>query len=81
MDGVYLDWDTPQARLLRHTTPEALEAYAFPEGSMGPKVAAACWFVRQTGGRAAIGSLAGLPQLVAGLAGTQVEALSLAGGT
>lgn len=81
VDGVYLDWDTPQARLLRHTTPEALEAYAFPEGSMGPKVAAACWFVRQTGGRAAIGSLAGLPQLVAGLAGTQVEALSLAGGT
>jgi carbamate kinase len=78
VDGVYLDWHTPQARLLRHTTPQALQAYAFPEGSMGPKVAAACWFVRQTGRRAAIGALADLPKLVAGLAGTQVGTLASA---
>ena len=34
-----------------------LEAVAFPAGSMGPKVAAVCQFVRATGRRAAIGSL------------------------
>jgi len=76
VDGVYLNWHTLQARLLRHTTPQALETYAFPEGSMGPKVTAACWFVRQTGQRAAIGTLTDLPQLVAGTAGTQVGALA-----
>jgi carbamate kinase len=41
---------------------------------MGPKVSAACWFVRQTGQRAAIGALADLAQLVTGAAGTQVLA-------
>jgi carbamate kinase len=75
VDGVYLGWQTPQSRLLRHTTPQELEAYTFPPGSMGPKVSAACWFVRQTGRRAAIGALAELDQLVAGAAGTQVVAL------
>ena len=75
VDGVYLDWHTPQSRLLRHTTPQELEAYTFPAGSMGPKVSAACWFVRQTGQRAAIGALADLAQLVAEEAGTQVVAL------
>lgn len=74
VDGVYLDWQTPQARLLRHTTPEALAAYAFPAGSMGPKDMAACWFVRQTGQRAVIGALGDLAQMVAGTAGTQVSA-------
>ena len=49
VDGVYLGWQTPQNRLLRYTMPQELEAYTFPTGSMGPKVSAACWFVRQTG--------------------------------
>jgi len=74
VDGVYLDWHTPQSRLLRHTTPQELETYAFPAGSMGPKVSAACWFVRQTGQPAAIGALADLARFVAGEAGTQVIA-------
>jgi carbamate kinase len=74
VDGIYLDWQTPQARLLRHTTPEALATHAFPAGSMGPKVMAACWFVRQTGQRAVIGALGDLAQMVAGTAGTQVSA-------
>jgi carbamate kinase len=73
VDGVYLDWQTPQARLLRHTTPDELETYTFPAGSMGPKVMAACRFVRQTGRRAAIGALADLDKLVTGAAGTQVS--------
>ena len=75
VDGVYLDWHTPQSRLLRHTTPQELETYTFPAGSMGPKVSAAGWFVRQTGQRAAIGALAELAQLVTGEVGTQVVVL------
>jgi carbamate kinase len=74
VDGVYLDWQTPHARLLRHTTPDELARYEFAAGSMGPKVMAACWFVRQTGQRAAIGALADLEKLVTGKAGTQVTA-------
>jgi carbamate kinase len=58
VDGVYLNWHTPQARLLHDTAPQELEEHTFPAGSMEPKVRAACWFVRQTGQRAAIGALA-----------------------
>lgn len=70
VDGVYLDWGTPEARRINSTTPEELDAHDFAGGSMGPKVEAACAFVRETGGRAAIGSLADLEQMVGGRAGT-----------
>jgi carbamate kinase len=52
-----------------------LEALTFPAGSMGPKVAAACRFVKATGGRAAIGSLDDATDVVTGIAGTQVRPL------
>jgi carbamate kinase len=72
-EGVYLDWGTPSARCLGHTTPAELGRYTFPAGSMGPKVAAACEFVVSTGHRAAIGSLADIERIVAGEAGTLIE--------
>jgi carbamate kinase len=50
-----------------------VEAYDFAAGSMGPKVEAACDFVRQTGKRAAIGALADIEAIVVGEAGTIVE--------
>jgi carbamate kinase len=71
-DAVYLDWGTPAARRIERATPEELERHAFPAGSMGPKVEAACAFVRQTGKRAAIGALEDVAAMVAGTAGTQV---------
>jgi carbamate kinase len=40
---------------------------------MGPKVDAACRFVRQTGKAAAIGALADLGRIIAGEAGTTVD--------
>ena len=40
--------------------------------SMGPKVRAACAFVEQTGGIAAIGSIAEIDRLLSGEAGTTV---------
>jgi carbamate kinase len=74
VDGVHLDWGTPQARRIERTTPEELGTLGLAEGSMGPKVEAAARFVRETGRRAVIGSLDDLPALVAGSAGTRVEA-------
>ncbi|MFT4247860.1 MAG: carbamate kinase [Pseudomonas sp.] len=74
VDGVYLDWGTPQQRLLRQVTPDQLSQYAFTSGSMGPKVEAACDFVRRTGQRAVIGSLEHLQELIEGSSGTIVQA-------
>jgi carbamate kinase len=71
-DAVYLGWGTRAARALDRVTPEELERHSFAAGSMGPKVEAACEFVRRTGGRAAIGALADVERMVEGTAGTQV---------
>ncbi len=70
--GVLLDWGLPTERLLKTATTAELAPQRFAEGSMGPKVAAACAFVQATGRRAAIGSLEAIEGLVAGTAGTQV---------
>lgn len=70
-DGVYLDWGTEKARRIERATPEQMEQHEFEEGSMGPKVEAACDFVRRSGGRAVIGSLTDMQGMVAGNAGTQ----------
>lgn len=70
-DGVYLNWGTDSAEKISTTTPDEIEKHEFEAGSMGPKVEAACDFVRRTGQRAVIGALADLPAMVAGTAGTQ----------
>lgn len=74
VDGVYLNWGTPEQRKLGELTPEDLTGLQFAAGSMGPKVDAAVRFVVKTGRRAAIGSLADIPGIVAGSAGTNVVA-------
>ncbi|NTU83646.1 MAG: carbamate kinase [Chloroflexales bacterium] len=56
-DAIYEGWGTPRQRAMKHCSPEALLAYTFPAGSMGPKVEAACAFAANTGKRAVIGSL------------------------
>ena len=78
VDGVYLNWGTPEQRRLGELTPEDLTGLQFAAGSMGPKVDAAVRFVVKTGRRAAIGSLADIPGIVAGSAGTNVVARSRA---
>jgi carbamate kinase len=72
--GVFADWGTSKHRLLRQTTPGELRALRFAGGSMGPKVEAAIAFVEETGKRASIGSLEEIEKIVAGSAGTIVEA-------
>jgi len=73
-DAVYVGWGTPGQRAIRRATPDALSAMKFPAGSMGPKVEAACRFVRATGKRAAIGELSDLGRILAGEAGTTIDA-------
>tara|TARA_B100000427_G_scaffold80766_1_gene65976 strand:+ start:31368 stop:32276 length:909 start_codon:yes stop_codon:yes gene_type:complete len=70
-EGVYLDWGSDLERIISKTTPEEIRKYKFDNGSMGPKVEAACTFVERSGQRAAIGSLNDIQKMVDGLAGTQ----------
>lgn len=72
VDAVEAGWGTHGARPIRLATPAELEAMSFAPGSMGPKVEAACRFVRATGGLAAIGSLGDAAALLRGEAGTRV---------
>ncbi len=72
VEAVELDYGTPAARPIRRATTLELRALTFPEGSMGPKVEAACDFVDATGGLAAIGRLGDAAAILAGTAGTTV---------
>lgn len=73
--AVYIDWGLPSQQALGKVTPRALANHSFPAGSMGPKVAAACRFVNETGKRAVIGSLEDIEAMLTegmGSAGTQI---------
>lgn len=70
--AVYRDFGTPHQRPIGRVAASELSGDAFAAGSMGPKVEAAVDFVRRTGNRAAIGTLADLEALVDGTRGTNV---------
>ena len=72
VDAVYADWGTPAPGRSTARSPEDLASRSFAAGSMGPKVEAACRFVRDNGGFAAIGSLADAGAMLRGEAGTIV---------
>jgi carbamate kinase len=72
VDAVYADWGTPDQRAIRRATPDRLAGAQFAEGSMAPKVRAACWFAERTGGFAVIGSIHDTQALLRGEAGTRV---------
>jgi len=72
VDGVYTGWGTPEQQRLGQVTPDELAGLDLPAGSMGPKVEAACGFVRATGHDAVIGSLGDIADIIAGTAGTRV---------
>ncbi len=73
VEGVFAHWGTSDETLIGQTTPDIIELMSFPAGSMGPKVEAACDFVRATGGFAAIGRLADCMGLIAGTTGTRIQ--------
>lgn len=72
VDAIYVDYGKPSQRALGTISPAELAGYAFPAGSMGPKVESACDFAQATGNRTVIGSLSNVAGLVNGTAGTTV---------
>ena len=72
VNGVYEGWGKPEQRKIDRATPAELLASEFAEGSMGPKVKAACQFAEQTGGKAVIGSITETAAMLRGEAGTTV---------
>jgi carbamate kinase len=72
-EAVFTSWGTPEQRAIHRTSPEAIAAYKFPAGSMGPKVEAACHFAQATGRTAAIGALADIVAIARGEKGTLVS--------
>jgi carbamate kinase len=73
--GAFVDFSTPRPRLIARAHPDAVlveHESEFAEGSMLPKVAAACGFARATGNDAVIGALDQIDALVAGAAGTRI---------
>lgn len=74
IDGVYLGWGTAQSKRLARVALGELTSYSFAEGSMAPKVRAACDFVAAGGNFAAIGRLEDALALLNRRAGTIIEA-------
>lgn len=72
-DAVYLNWGKPDSRAVHQATPADLQGIAFDEGSMGPKIAAACEFVTQCAGIAGIGSLVDAATILSGRKGTLIS--------
>ncbi len=72
VDAVYVHWNTARQQPLRRVTPAQLAQHDFADGSMAPKVAAACRFVKPQRA-AAIGALDAAAEVFAGRRGTQVQ--------
>ena len=72
-DAVYEGWGTAQSKPISHSSPDELRKHDFPEGSMGPKVAAACAFVEATGHSAGIGGLSDAHSILKGTSGTLIN--------
>lgn len=74
-DGDYVseNWGTPEQRDILTASPEAISELAFAEGSMKPKVDAAVR-VAEAGGRALIGPLERIDDLLERRVGTEIRA-------
>lgn len=71
--AIYLDWGESTQRSIRAAHPDALQNLPFAQGSMGPKVEAACEFALLTGKTAVIGALNEIEDIVLGKAGTRIS--------
>ena len=72
--SVRRDFGTPAETEIRSATVAELRALTFPAGSMGPKIEACLRFTEATGRPSAIGALADVADILAGIAGTTVTA-------
>ena len=73
VDTVFTDWGKETQQAIKSSSPNAISELGFADGSMGPKVEAACDFARATGGIACIGSLKNAVKMLKGDAGTTVS--------
>jgi carbamate kinase len=73
VEAVYRDWGSPDQAAIATITPDALDDLPFAAGSMGPKIIAACDFVRAGGKVAGIGRLQDARAIVEGRTGTRVQ--------
>ncbi|TMM54200.1 carbamate kinase [Sulfitobacter sabulilitoris] len=73
VDGVERDFGTDRATRIEAMTPDEAAALDLPQGSMGPKVAAACQFARVEGRWAGIGRLESAFDVLQGHAGTRIS--------
>ena len=72
VDGVYDQWDTPDATLIRCATIADMRSRSFPAGSMGPKIDAVCRYIETTGRSASIGAMEQGKDILAGTSGTKI---------
>ena len=73
VEGVYTDWRKPSQSLIRQIDATSLRKLTFAQGSMAPKIEAACRFVGKTGKTAIIGALDQIEKVVDGKSGTLVH--------
>ncbi|MDF0606297.1 carbamate kinase [Neisseriaceae bacterium TC5R-5] len=73
VSAVFTDWNQPTQRAIRQAHPTDMAKIDFAEGSMSPKVQAACKFAQRTGKVAVIGSLADIEGMVQGKCGTRIS--------
>ena len=73
VEAVATKFGHPESRDIRCATPEAMDAFGFAAGSMGPKVEAVTQFVRNTGKMAAIGSLEYAAEILTSDSGTVIR--------
>lgn len=71
--GVWASWPPIERQPISMATPKQLRQLQFAEGSMAPKVEAACRFVERTGKWAAIGAIDDATEILRGAAGTVVH--------
>jgi carbamate kinase len=74
VEGVYLDWGSQSARLIKRASAGSLTPGDFAPGSMRPKIDAAIRFVAETGHPASIGRLEEAARVFAGVSGTRIDA-------
>ena len=70
VDAVYKDWGTSMQKPINKTNSSQISKMSLSNGSMRPKVEAACDFVNTVNGKAGIGTLKDALKIIEGTAGT-----------
>ena len=73
VDAVYKDWGTTKQRSIGKITAKEISQMSLANGSMGPKVEAACDFVNSLKAKAGIGTLKDALDIIEGKTGTIIS--------